>query len=173
MKILVLNGSPRPRGNTAAMVEAFTRGAEESGHEVSVVAVCQKKIAGCLGCEYCHTKGEGHCIQKDDMQAVYPLFQEAELLVLASPVYYFGFTGQLQCAISRLYAPGRSRCLKKTALMLSSGSDDVYEGAIYSYRSSFADYLGLEDLGVFTAFGAQNRSEELLNRLYEFGKTLR
>lgn len=122
MKILVLNGSPRPRGNTAAMVEAFTRGAEESGHEVSVVAVCQKKIAGCLGCEYCHTKGEGHCIQKDDMQAVYPLFQEAELLVLASPVYYFGFTGQLQCAISRLYAPGRSRCLKKTALMLSSGS---------------------------------------------------
>ncbi len=63
MKIIVFNGSPRPQGNTAAMVEAFTRGAGESGHEVTVVDVCRKKIAGCLACEYCHSKGNGKCIQ--------------------------------------------------------------------------------------------------------------
>lgn len=68
MEILVLNGSPRPHGNTSAMIEAFVEGAKQSGHKVSVVNVCQKKIAGCLGCEYCHTKGNGTCIQKDDMQ---------------------------------------------------------------------------------------------------------
>lgn len=56
MKILVLNGSPRPNGNTSAMVEAFTEGAKENGHQVDVVNVCQKKIAGCLACEYCHEK---------------------------------------------------------------------------------------------------------------------
>ena len=67
MNILVLNGSPRPNSNTSAMVEAFAQGARESGHQVEVVHVCQKKIAGCLACEYCHTKGSGRCIQQDDM----------------------------------------------------------------------------------------------------------
>ena len=75
MKILVLNGSPRPNGNTAAMVSAFVTGAVASGHKVSVVNVCQKNIHGCLGCEYCHTKGNGSCIQNDDMQKVYPLLE--------------------------------------------------------------------------------------------------
>ena len=56
MKILVFNGSPRPHGNTAAMVEAFAEGARENGHQVDVVNVCQKKIAGCMACEYCHQK---------------------------------------------------------------------------------------------------------------------
>ena len=68
MNILVLNGSPRPNGNTAAMVAAFAEGASENGHNITVVSVCQKKIAGCLACEYCHTNGEGKCVQQDDMQ---------------------------------------------------------------------------------------------------------
>lgn len=98
MNILILNGSPRPHGNTAAMVDAFVEGAKENGHNITVVPVCQKKIAGCLACEYCHTKGEGKCIQQDDMQAIYPVLEEAEMIVLASLVYYHSFTGQLQCA---------------------------------------------------------------------------
>ena len=66
MKITVLNGSPRV-GNTSAMVDAFREGAEKGGHEVCVMHVGRMKINGCLDCEYCHTKGEGKCIQKDDM----------------------------------------------------------------------------------------------------------
>ena len=62
MKILVLHGTPRPHGNTAALVEAFTKGAREAGHTVTVVNVCRGKIAGCLACEYCHTQGGGKCI---------------------------------------------------------------------------------------------------------------
>ena len=104
MKILVLNGSPRPNGNTAALVSAFVEGAKENGHEVTVVPVCQKKIAGCLACEYCHTKGEGRCIQQDDMQEVYPVLAEAEMIVLASPVYYHSFTGQFIFQMGHLVA---------------------------------------------------------------------
>lgn len=76
MKILILNGSSRPNGNTAAMVRAYAEGASEAGHTVHIVNVCQKKIAGCLACEYCHTKGGGKCIQQDDMQEVYPLLRK-------------------------------------------------------------------------------------------------
>ncbi len=173
MNILVLNGSPRPNGNTSAMVEAFVEGASENGHNITVVAVCRKKIAGCLACEYCHTKGNGRCVQQDEMQEIYPVLEEAEMIVLASPVYYHSFTGQLQCAINRIYALDKPKNLKKAALILSSGSDNVYGGAIYEYQNSFLDYLKLEDMGVFTAFDKQNKSEEKLNELREFGRNLK
>lgn len=62
MKILVLNGSPRPKGNTRQMINAFREGAIDAGHTVDVVDVCRKKIGGCIACEYCHTKGNGACI---------------------------------------------------------------------------------------------------------------
>ena len=117
MKILILNGSPRPNGNTAATTAAFQKGAEEAGHEVIEIRVCEKKIAGCRACEYCHTKGNGHCVQQDDMQAVYPLLDAADMIVLASPIYYHGFTGQLQCVINRIYALDRPKRLKKAALL--------------------------------------------------------
>ena len=175
MKILVLSGSPRPRGNTAAMVDAFARGARESGHQVEIIDVGRKKIAGCMACEYCHQKGSGHerqCVQQDDMQAVYPLLDEAEMILLASPVYYHSFSGQLQCAINRIYALDKPRNLKKAALVLSSGSDKVYGGAVYEYQNSFLDYLHLEDMGIFTAYGKQNQSPEKQEELYRFGKGL-
>lgn len=172
MNILVLNGSPHPNGNTVAMVSAFSGGAMEKGHQVTIINVCQKRIAGCLACEYCHTKGNGKCIQNDDMQEVYPILEEAEMIVLASPVYYHSFTGQLQCAINRIYALDKPKKLKKAALILSSGSEDVYGGAIYEYQNSFLDYLKLENMGIFTAFGKQNKSEEKLNELREFGRSL-
>lgn len=176
MKILVLNGSPRPHGNTAAMVTAFAKGAQKNGHQVDVVNVCQKKIAGCLACEYCHKKDSGHerqCVQQDDMQEIYPLLDEAEMIVLASPVYYHSFSGQLQCAINRIYALDKPKHLKKAALILSSGSDHVYGGAIYEYQNSFLSYLHLEDMGIFTAYDEQNQSPEKLEELYQFGKSLK
>lgn len=172
MNILVLNGSPRPNGNTAAMVRAFAEGATQKGHEITIVEICRKKIAGCLACEYCHTKGDGSCVQQDDMQDVYPLLEQAEMIVLASPIYYHGFTGQLQCAVNRIYALDKPKRLKKAALILSSGSDKVYDGAIYVYRNSFLDYLKLEDMGIFTAFDKENKSEEKLYTLRRFGQCL-
>ena len=73
MKILILQASPRANGNTAWMAEEYKKAAETAGHEVTLVNVARKKIAGCLACEYCHNKGNGACIQKDDMQELYPL----------------------------------------------------------------------------------------------------
>ncbi len=72
MRILVLNGSSRPKGNTKQMVNAFQEGVESAGHRVDVIDVCKKKIASCLACEYCHTKGNGVCVQKDEYSKKYP-----------------------------------------------------------------------------------------------------
>ncbi len=176
MRILVLNGSPRPKGNTKQMVDAFREGAESVGHHVDVVDVCKKKIAGCLACEYCHTKGNGVCIQKDDMQEVYSLLEEADMLVIASPIYYHGISGQLKCTLDRFYSaayPKKPCNLKKVAMILSSGDPEMYDGAMFSYKGDFLEYLGLEDMGVFTAYGMENGSVSKLRELREFGKTLK
>lgn len=173
MNILILNGSPRPNGATKEMVNAFVEGAESVGHKVDVIDVCKKKIAGCLACEYCHTKGDGHCIQQDDMQEVYPLLEEAEMIVLASPIYYHNFTGQLQCAINRIYALDKPKKLKKAALILSSGDNHVYSGAIFEYQNSFLNYLHLEDMGIHSAFGKENKSPEKYAELKAFGESLK
>lgn len=175
MRILVLNGSPRPNGNTKGMVEAFREGAVTAGNQVDVVDVCRLKIGGCLACEYCHTKGHGSCIQKDDMQEVYALLKETEMLVIASPIYYHGISGQLKCVIDRFYAaayPVKPPHLKKVAMILSSGDVNMYDGAMFSYQGDFLDYLGLENMGVFTAHGGENGSAAKLNELREFGMSL-
>ena len=175
MKILVLNGSPRPNGNTAGLTASFARGAREKGHSVQVIPVCQMQIGGCRACEHCHQEDSGHqrqCVQQDDMQKLYPLLDEAEMLVLASPIYYHNFSGQLQCALNRIYALDRPRYLKRAALILSSGDEDVYEGARYEYRRSFLEYLGLEDMGVYTFCEWKDKAAQKRQELYQFGKSL-
>lgn len=120
MKILVLNGSPRKQGNTKKMINSFREGAEIVGHQVEVVDVCYHKVAGCLACEYCHTKGKGTCIQKDDMQEIYEFLNKANMLVIASPIYYHGISGQLKCVIDRFYSaayPTKPPYLKKVAMI--------------------------------------------------------
>ncbi|MBQ9272846.1 MAG: flavodoxin family protein [Mogibacterium sp.] len=177
MNILVLNGSPRPKGNTAQMIEAFCEGAESAGNKVDVVNVCRKKIAGCLACEYCHTKGDGQCIQKDDMREVYDLLKDAEMLVLASPIYYHGISGQLKCTVDRFYSaayPEKPAHLSKVAMFLSSGDPDMYDGAMFSFKGDFLGYLELEDMGVFTHSGYDpGMSVEELKRLRDFGASCR
>lgn len=172
MNIVILNGSPRPHGNTAAMVAAYREGAEQAGHHVTVFDVCRMRIAGCLACEYCHNKERRVCVQKDDMHRIYPALDAADMLVLASPVYYHGLSGQLKCVIDRIYAPGYPRRLRKAALLLSSGSPDVYGGALYTYRHSFLEWLHLEDMGVYVAAEDENKSPELLERLRAAGAAL-
>ena len=86
------------------MINAFMEGAESAGHHCDTVDVCKKRISVCMACEYCHTKSKGECIQQDDMGEIYELLKEAEMLVIASPIYYHGFSGQLKCVIDRFYA---------------------------------------------------------------------
>lgn len=176
MKILVLNGSPRPKGNTAQMISAFRLGAEGAGHQVIVADVCQMKIAGCMACECCHTRGNGVCIQKDDMQEVYALLKEAEMLVIASPIYYHGVSGQLKCVLDRFYAaayPKKPPMLKKVAMLLSSGDANMYDGAMFSYEGDFLGYLGLENMGVITAHGSENGSSVKLQEVRRLGASLK
>ena len=171
VKILVLNGSPRNDSNSSAMIEAFKKGAEGNGNEVTVCDVAKMKIAGCLGCEYCHTKGEGQCVQKDDWEKVLPAYKDCDMIVFASPIYYFTLTAQMEAAIQRVYCIGQPAKATKAAMLLSSGSPGVYDGAMGQYKGYLA-FTGIEDAGVITAVGDENKSEAKLAEVREFAKNL-
>lgn len=170
MKIAILNGSPR-NGNTASMVKAFAEGAESAGHEVCVLHVGKMKIGGCLGCEHCHLSGEGKCVQRDDMEKVYPAYAEAEMLVFASPIYYGNITAQLTAAIQRMYAIGKPAKAVKAVLLLNSGLGKAYTGPITAYRDMISG-MGIEDAGVCSISAADCSSDEKLGEVANFAKGL-
>ena len=170
MKILVLNGSPRPNGNTAGMVKTFHQAAEEHSQQVKMLTLCKMNIKGCLACEYCHGKGQGQCVQKDDMQEIYAELNDTEMLILAAPIYYHGISGQLKCVIDRFYSalyPTAPATLKKVAMFLSSGDDNMYDGAKFSYDGDFLGYLGLEGMGIFT-----NHDKNVMSRIKDMASSL-
>ena len=170
MKITVLNGSPRNE-NTAAMVQAFAEGATEAGHQVESIHVGKMKISGCLACEYCHGEGKGKCIQRDDMEKVMPSYQDSDMVVYASPIYYFGLTAQICAAIQRVYCIGKPPKARKAALLLSSASPAPYAGAIATYNGMIS-YMGIENAGIFTACGEENKSAEKLAEIRDFARKL-
>ena len=176
MRILVLNGSPRPNGNTVHMIKAFREGAISSGHQVDVIDVCKKKVGGCIACEHCHTEGKGECIQKDDMQEIYELLKKAEMLVLASPIYYHGMSGQLKCVIDRFYAvayPVKPTGLKKVAIILSSGNADMYDGALFSLKEIFWTFSDLKTWGYLRHTEKRTDRMQKLAELRRFGESLK
>ncbi len=156
MKIIVLNGSPRKGGNTAIMADAFKEGAEEAGHSVEVLQVGLMDIAGCKGCNYCFSH-DGACVTDDDMTGVREALKGADMVVFASPVYWFDVTAQMKCAIDRLFAfGGPGFPFSKVALLLDSQSPDVYTGAIAAYKDTVA-YLKWEDMGIVTIDGMESK----------------
>ena len=172
MNILILQGSPRANGNTVWMAEEFRKAAEAAGHKATLVNVAHKKIAACLACEYCHGKGNGACVQKDDMQEIYPLLAEAEVLVIASPVYFLSLSAQIQAPIQRMYAPSIPAKVKKMALLLSSNWPNVYDGAIGQYKGICTTLFKVEDVGIVTAKADEQKTDATRGKILELVKKL-
>ena len=106
------------------------------------------------------------------MQEIYPEILSADMVVFASPIYYFTLSAQLQAVIHRTYAIDIPKNVKKVALIMSSGSKFVYGAAITEYFQSIVEYWGVENAGIFTANGRQNKSKKKRLELYRFGKSL-
>ena len=139
-KIIILNGSPRPNGNTSALTAEFKRGAEDAGNEVTEFRLSRMKINGCLGCWRGGKDPVHPCTQRDDMEQIYPLYKEADIVVLASPLYYWFISGFLKNAFDRLFAiaegdPDYSNPKKECALIMAA------EGAGFEESEFWYDHL--------------------------------
>ena len=157
--IVLLTGSPRKGGNTDELADAFVRGAQAAGHRVVRFSAQEAKAGGCMACDYC-IKHEGNCVQQDGMQPVYDALKEADALVLASPVYYFGLSAQLKAMVDRFYASngGKPYPIAEAALLLALEGDVEHDAAstVAAYHSIIG-FLKWQDRGVVAAGGVMEK----------------
>lgn len=148
--IVVLNGSPRKKGNTSELVRAFAEGAEGAGHQVTEFFLNGMNVHGCLGC-FGGGKDPAHpCVQSDDMDSVYAAYREADVVVLASPLYYWGISGQLKIAFDRLFAvaecdPDYRNPVKESVLLMAAEGDGFEESA--QWYDNLERHIGWKSLG--------------------------
>ena len=113
MKVLGIYGSARKGGNSDQLLDKALEGARSMGAETLSVYARELKMSGCQACNACEETGK--CVVKDDMQSVYPLFEWADIIFLASPIYFYGLSGQVKLLIDRAQAMWAKRFLEKDA----------------------------------------------------------
>ena len=178
MKVLGIYGSPRKGGNTDQLLDKVLEGAQSAGAEVRKVYVRDLTLCGCVECGGCDKTGE--CVVKDDMQQVYPLLDWAEVIFLASPIFFYGVTAQAKALIDRSQAHWSRRLLEKSSeerqlrnrgrgYLITVGATrgkNLFEGAILTAKYFF-DALDMSYEG-----GIFFRSLEKRNAVKENPETL-
>ena len=180
--ILILKGSPRKNGNSAALAEQVSHGARKAGAKVESVYLAGLEINPCDACDACQEGNDG-CIVQDDMQSLYPKLKQADVIVICSPIYYFTITAQIKAFIDRWYAlesdHGSALRGKELAIALVYGDTDLYTSgginAIHTFES-IARYIGLKISGMVygTAehIGDAQKQPDLMAKAFQLGEAL-
>lgn len=177
MDIVVITGSPQKRGNSNLLADAFVRGAEEAGHAVFRFDAGSADVHPCTGCNSCGM--DGPCVFDDDFSRLRDRVIGADMVVLATPMYYFGFSAQLKAVIDRFYAiNGRIHVRKRAALIMTyANSAERNARPIHAHYEELLSYLGWEDAGRIIASGVWPegavRGTEHPRLAYELGRGLR
>ena len=165
-KILIVSASPRTGGNSDLLCGQFAKGAQEAGHQVEKIRVREKKIAPCLACYGC--RGTGICVQKDDMAEILEKLVEADVLVLATPVYFYSMDGQLKTLIDRTL-PRYTEIRDKEVYFIATAAagKGAMERTIDALRG-FTDCLpGAQVKGVIYGSGVYQKGEVLGTQAFQ------
>ena len=177
MKIIILMGSPNKNGSTRILVDSFVKGATESGHDCEIIDVCHANIHPCIGCVRCGY--EGPCVQKDDVEQIRGKLLASDMVVFATPLYYYGMTAQLKAVVDRFCAYNsslNSRHLKSALLTVAWNADDWTFEALEAHYKTLVRYLRFKDMGMVLGYGcgtpSMTRASKYPDRAYQLGKSL-
>ncbi len=154
MKITILMGSPNKNGSTSILADEFKRGADEAGHTCEVIDVCHANIHPCIGCVACGY--EGPCVQNDDVEMIRAKLLSSDMVVFATPLYYYGMSAQLKAVVDRFCAYNSSlnrRHLKSALLTVAWNADDWTFEALESHYKTLVRYINFEDKGMVLGYG--------------------
>lgn len=179
MKVFSVLGSPRRKGNTSVILERFLQGIRENhvGVEEYVVFLHEKSIKPCMACDSCKT-GTKTCVVDDDMQRLYGEVKKADLIVFATPIYWWNMSSQLKTFLDRLYALDYENDFrnKRFVLLMTYGGEDPNSGALLLEKSlrEVCEFLAMDFAGSF-GLCSENPSEQndkLIEEAYKLGKKL-
>ena len=177
MRITVLQGSPNRKGSTAILAKAFARGARDNGHEVNIIEVARVEIQPCTGCVTCGYGGP--CVLHDDFDEVRKHILGSDMLVFATPLYYYGMTAQLKACIDRFCSANpciTGRQLDSAMLAVAWNSDDWTFEALEAHYDTLVKYLNMHDRGRVLGYGcgtpSMTRHSRYLQAAYDLGASL-
>ena len=187
-KVLGIFGSPRKGGNTERLLEEALKGAKEAGAQVEQLHISHFHITPCTECLQCLEKGE--CVIQDDMEKIYPKLLESDIIILASPIFFYGITAWAKALVDRTQALwARKYVLKDPSLgkegkrrkgfLISVGGtkgQKVFDGAILTAKYFFdvlnADYVGELVFRNMDALGDIQKQPDALRQAFESGRKL-
>ena len=177
MSILIISGSPRKGGNTELLAEAFAKGAAKH-HHVEIVSVRDYKVNPCLGCNACFKSEANTCAQKDDMTVIYEKMSQTDMLVIASPVYFYSISAQLKAVIDRFHNPIRDTFhIKKMAILLVGAASlpELFDAILTEYNLCLK-FFDIEDAGKVLVRGVKDKGDinntDALNEAYTLGLSI-
>ncbi|NLV75119.1 MAG: flavodoxin family protein [Chloroflexi bacterium] len=180
MKLLALNGSPRPFGNTWTLLASALKAAQANGAQVEQVDLAKLKIAPCQACDSC--RRTLRCRIADDMMLLYDKILDADVILIGTPVYFWSMSAQTKACVDRWYAldldPLRTRMQGKRLGLISCYADATTEtasGVVFAFRSA-AEYLGWQFyepvLVTAGAHGEAGRNPQALQAAAQLGRRL-
>lgn len=172
-KVLILSGTPRKAGNSDLLCDEFMRGAKEGGNEVEKIRVAEKNIGYCRGCYAC--KESGKCVIKDDMAEVLQKMIDADVIVLASPVYFYSIDAQLKALIDRTVTRWLEVRDKEFYYIMTAADNEKesMETTLACFRG-YADCVeNAKEMGVIYGTGVYEKGEikdtKAMNEAYKMG----
>jgi len=175
-KVLILSSSPRKKGNSNALCDELMRGAAEAGNDVEKVALAEKKINYCTGCYAC--RGNGKCAQKDDMAPILDSMVAADVIVLATPVYFYTMCAQMKTAIDRTVARYTKITNKDFYFIVAAAdtSKPAMERTIEGFRAFLSCLPRAREKGIVYGTGAWEigdiQKSKAMKLAYEMGKAV-
>jgi multimeric flavodoxin WrbA len=182
-KVMIAVGSPRKRGNSSTLAAQVAAGAKAGGAKVETFYLHGMNIKPCTACDGCRKKTHVDCVIKDDMQMLYPKLRSADVIVIASPIYWFTLSAQTKLFIDRWYglgtAEGYALAGKKFAILLSyADADPFLSGAVNALRT-FQDALRFIEAelvgmvyGSASKAGEISKNKALMDEAYKLGQKI-
>ena len=182
-KILVVMGSPRKEGNSATLAKQVAAAAEASGAEVESVYLHDMEVSPCTACDLCRDDTATECVIDDRMTSLYPKLRSADVLVIASPIYWFTMSAQTKLFMDRCYALGgpQGNALKgkQIAIVLTYADPDPFSSGAVNALRAFQDgfkYVGAQIVGMIygsaSEAGEIRDNKDLMDKAYRLGRQL-
>lgn len=175
--ILILNGSMRKNGNTARLVQSFADGAVQNNN-VEIVYVADYNVNPCIGCNSCFVREGNKCFQDDDMVKIYEKLRNADIVVIASPVYFYGISAQLKAIVDRLHTPMRNTFhIKKLGLLIVGAAQlpNLFDPILMQYQMVL-EFFKLESIGTVLVRGVNDIGDidgnSALKEAYDMGVSI-
>lgn len=175
--IVIISSSPRKGGNSDTMADEFLRGAVEAGNTVEKINIRDIELKFCIGCLSCQRTGK--CVLRDDMNALYDTVQRADILVFATPVYYYGMTGQLKTFLDRLNPLfSKDNSFKDIYVLMSAAEDEdsAMDGTINGVQCWIDCFDGVTIKEVLRGIGLTDPRDidktDFKRQAYEIGKSV-